>query len=110
LKAHVSCKAGEMVEHMKHIHETVQKHIEDSNQKYKERVDKGRRRIVFKVGDNVWVVLTQDPTSEYNKLNARKIGPCELLERLNDNAYRLKLPSHIKTPDIFFDKYDIFNV
>jgi len=71
LKAHVSCKAGEMAEHMKHIHETVQKHIED-------------------------------PTSEYNKLNVRKIGPCEVLERINDNAYRLKLPSHIKTPDIFF--------
>lgn len=36
-----------------------------------------------------------------NTTSARKIGPCEVLERINDNTYMLKLPSHIKTSDIF---------
>jgi hypothetical protein len=35
------------------------------------------------------------------KLNARKICPRDVLERINGNAYRLKLLSHIKTFDIF---------
>lgn len=53
-------------------------------------MDKGRGLVIFEVGDYVWVVLTRDryPTGEYNKLSARKIGPCKLLERINDIAYR----------------------
>jgi hypothetical protein len=33
----------------------------------------------------------------------RKIGPCDILQKINDNSYRLRLPSHLKT-------YDVFNV
>lgn len=68
LKDRVNYKAEEMVEHIKHIHETVRKHIEDNNWKYKERVDKGRRRVVFEASDYVWAVLTWDryTTGEYN--------------------------------------------
>ena len=34
---------------------------------------------------------------EYNKLSAKKIGPLEVLEKINPNAYRVKLPSHLCT-------------
>ena len=49
------------------------------------------------MGHYVWVVLTKDrfPVGEYNKLSAKKIGPVEIVEKINSNAYRLKLPSHI---------------
>jgi len=59
------------------------------------------------VGDFVWVVLTKDrfPISEYNKLSPRKIGPVEIIEKINSNAYRLKLPSHIRTTDVFNVKH-----
>ncbi|XP_022855290.1 uncharacterized protein LOC111376554 [Olea europaea var. sylvestris] len=52
-------------------------------------------------------VLTCDrfPTGEYNKLKERKFRPCEVLEKINDNAYRLRLPSHLKTSNIFNVKY-----
>ena len=42
----------------------------------------------------MWAVLTKDrfPVGEYNKLSAKKIS---------SNAYRLKLPSHIRTADVF---------
>ena len=52
-------------------------------------------------------VLTKDHflVGEYNKLSAMKIGPVEIIEKINPNAYRLKLPSHIRTTDVFNVKY-----
>ena len=61
----------------------------------------------FDVGDYVWAVLTKDcfPTGDYNKLYAKKIGPVEIVEKINPNAYRLRLPSHIRTADVFNMKH-----
>ncbi|KAL4183969.1 hypothetical protein AMTRI_Chr11g157670 [Amborella trichopoda] len=42
---------------------------------------------------------------EYNKLSNRKIGPCEILTQINDNAYKLKLPSQKRTSDVFNIKH-----
>ncbi|PKI53870.1 hypothetical protein CRG98_025765 [Punica granatum] len=71
--------------------------------KYKAVADRMRRHVEFEVGDFVWVVLTKDRFSarDYHKLAARKIGPVEVIEKINSNAYRLKLPSHIRTADVF---------
>ena len=43
-------------------------------------------------------ILTKDrfPVGEYNKLSVKKIGTVEIVEKINSNAYHLKLPSHIK--------------
>ncbi|GKB20421.1 putative nucleotidyltransferase, ribonuclease H [Tanacetum coccineum] len=41
---------------------------------------------------------------EYNKLLA-KIGPLEIVEKINSNVYRLKLPSHIRCSDVFNVKH-----
>jgi hypothetical protein len=55
----------------------------------------------------VWAILTKDrfPMGEYNKLAARKMGPVEIIAKINPNAYRLKLPSHIKTSNVFNVKH-----
>lgn len=45
------------------------------------------------------------PIREYNKLAARKIGLLEIIEKINLNAYWLKLPSHIKMSDVFNVKH-----
>ncbi|XP_020872641.1 uncharacterized protein LOC110226211 [Arabidopsis lyrata subsp. lyrata] len=45
------------------------------------------------------------PLCEYNKLKSRKIGPLEVVERINANAYRVKLPPHLRTSDVFNVKY-----
>jgi len=52
-------------------------------------------------------VLTKDrfPIGEYNKLSARKIRLVEIIEKINSNAYRLKLPSHIRTTNVFNVKH-----
>ncbi|KAE8710906.1 putative CCCH-type zinc finger family protein [Hibiscus syriacus] len=102
-----SPKADEMAKYLRGIHEQVKQTIHESNTKYKTRVDNHRRRVLFDVGDFVWVVLTRDrfPVGEYNKLKDRKIGPCEVVQKINDNAYRLRLPSHLKTSDVFNVKH-----
>ena len=55
----------------------------------------------------MWPILTKDrfPIGEYNKLAACKIGPVEIVKKINANAYQLKLPSHIRTADVFNIKH-----
>ncbi|GJR45653.1 putative nucleotidyltransferase, ribonuclease H [Tanacetum coccineum] len=52
-------------------------------------------------------VLTKDhfPVGEYNKLSAKKTGSLEIVEKINSNAYRLKLPSHIRCSNVFNMKH-----
>ena len=102
-----SPKADEMAEHLKEIHNQVHTAIQESNTQYKLRIDNHRRKVLFEEGDFVWAVLTRDrfPVGEYNKLKDKKIGPCEILQKINDNAYRLRLPSHLKTSDVFNVKH-----
>ncbi|GJT07265.1 hypothetical protein Tco_0841727 [Tanacetum coccineum] len=49
--------------------------------------------------------LDRFPVGEYNKLSAKKIGPLKIVEKINSNAYRLKLPSHIRCSDVFNVKH-----
>ena len=59
------------------------------------------------MGDSVWVIRTKDHfyARDYNKHSAKKIGPLEIIEKLNPNAYCLKFPSHIQTSDVFNVKH-----
>ncbi|KAJ9550901.1 hypothetical protein OSB04_014946 [Centaurea solstitialis] len=81
--------------------------VAESTAKYKSQVDKKHREVDFCVGDYVWAVLTKDrfPAHEYNKLAAKKIGPVEIVENVIQKAYRLHLPSHIRTSDVFNVKH-----
>ena len=51
--------------------------------------------------------MTKDHFSmgDYNKLSTKKISPVEIIEKINPNAYWLKLPSHIRTADVFNVKH-----
>jgi hypothetical protein len=81
--------------------------LQESTAKYKASTDKKRRAVEFEEGDFMLVILSKDrfPMGEYNKLAACKVGPVEIIEKINPNAYRLKLPSHIKTSDVFNVKH-----
>ncbi|CAL9241813.1 unnamed protein product [Arabidopsis halleri] len=87
--------------------ENVHSNLEISTAKYKSVADVHRRNVEFKVGDLVWAVLTKDrfKPGTYNKLKSRKIGPLEIVEKINNNAYRLKLPPHMHTADVFNVKH-----
>ncbi|PKI50012.1 hypothetical protein CRG98_029599 [Punica granatum] len=106
-RSKVHGKAADFVDSLREIHQAVFEHLTAANAKYKQAADKKRRSVEFEVGDYVWAILTKDryPAGEYNKLSARKIGPVQVIEKINSNAYRLKLHSHIRTADVFNMKH-----
>jgi len=65
------------------------------NAKYKFAGDKGRRELIFEPGDLVWLHLRKNrlPELKKSKLMPRADGPFKVLEKINDNAYRLNLPA-----------------
>ncbi|GFS29747.1 hypothetical protein Acr_00g0008180 [Actinidia rufa] len=100
-------KAEDFIRDLQDVHKQVQQNLLDSTIKYKDAADKKRRLVEFDVGDFVWTVLTKDryPAHEYSKLAARKVGPYEIIEKINPNAYLLKLPSHVNTSDVYNVKH-----
>ncbi|KAH7575643.1 hypothetical protein JRO89_XS02G0176800 [Xanthoceras sorbifolium] len=102
-----SGKAADFIKQLEQIHGETYQALIKSSAKYKADADKKQRAVEFEVGDYVWAILTKErfPTGEYNKLLARKIGPLEIVEKINSNTYRLKLPSHIRTSDVFNVKH-----
>ena len=61
----------------------------------------------FDVGNFVWAKLEKYHFSvgEYGKLSTKKIGPVEVIKKINPDAYRLKLPCHVRTADVFNVKH-----
>ena len=100
-------RAVDFVSSIQEVHKTVLRNLEESSSKYKAAADRKRRELIFNSRDLVWVVLTKDrmPAHEYNKLRSRKFGPVRALELINPNVYRLELPDHIKTANVFNVKY-----
>lgn len=90
-----------------HIHQQVHDNLRLTSAQYKEAADRHRRDVQFEVGDKVWAVLTKErfPPREYNKLKARKIGPLEIVEKINANAYRPALPANVRCSDVFNVKH-----
>ncbi|GJY55132.1 reverse transcriptase domain-containing protein [Tanacetum coccineum] len=85
------------------VHRAVHNNLVRGNSKYKQDAD----QVDFEVGDFIWAVLTKDrfPVGEYNKLSTKKNGLLEIIEKIDSNAYRLKLPSHIRCSDVFNVKH-----
>ena len=50
--------------------------------------------MVFEPGDWVWIHMKKErfPVQRRNKLLPRGDGPFQVLERINDNTYKLDLP------------------
>ena len=65
------------------------------NAKYIMYGDKGRKKIVFEPSDLVWLHLRKDRFSglRKSKLMPQADGPFKLLEKINNNAYKLELPA-----------------
>ena len=59
--------------------------------------NKGRRKLVLEPGDWVWSHLRKErfPEKQWSKLLPRVDGPFQVLERINDNAYKFDDPVSI---------------
>ncbi len=81
-------------EFVKKMHEQVKLQIEKKNEGYAKHANKGRKKVIFEPGDWVWVHMRKErfPNQRKSKLQPRGDGPFQVLERINDNAYKLELP------------------
>jgi len=100
-------RASDFVGELAECHRILQERLVKTNEKYKQFADKKHKSVDYKEGDLVYAVLTKDrfPIGAYNKLKARKIGPVEILKKINDNAYQLKLPDDVYTSYVFNVKH-----
>lgn len=100
-------RAIELIDELTDIHAQAQDNLQGTAIKYKRAADSRRREVHFQVGEFVWAVLTKErfPIGQYNKLKPRKIGPVEIIAKINENAYRLALPPHIHTANVFNVKH-----
>jgi len=60
---------------------------------YATKANKGRKHVVFQPGNWVWVHMHKERFTAYrkSKLQPRGDGPFQILERINDNAYKVDL-------------------
>ena len=87
--------ATQHAELMLELHATTKQNIERMNAKYKIAGDKGRRQLTFELGDLVWLHFRKErfPEMRKSKLMPRADGPFKVLQRVNENAYKLDLPA-----------------
>jgi hypothetical protein len=90
------------------LHATTKDNIEHMNVKYKVDGDRSRKHVVFEVGDLVWLHLCKDcfPDLRKSKLMPRVDGPFQVIEKINDNAYKLELPADFGTVSPTFNIAD----
>ena len=94
LSERVNLDGKTKAEFVKKIHEKARLNIERRTQQYIQQANKGRKKVVFQPGDWVWLHLRKErfPAKRHSKLLPRGDGPFQVVERINDNAYKLDLP------------------
>jgi len=88
---------------MKKLHEQVRLHIEEKTTKYAKQANKGRKMVRFEPGDLVWIHISKGrfPSKCKSKLMPRDDGPFRIIEKVNDNAYKVDLPGDYNVSTTF---------
>ncbi|RDX82471.1 hypothetical protein CR513_36732, partial [Mucuna pruriens] len=86
---HANLDGKQKTEFVRKLH-VNRANIEKMNEQYARQANKGRVKVTFELGDWVWVYLF--PIQRKYKLQPRGDEPFQVLERINDNAYKLDLP------------------
>jgi hypothetical protein len=103
LTEHVNLDGKKKADFVKQIHEKARFNIERRTEQYTTQANKGRRQLVFEPGDWVWLHMRKErfPAKRHSKLLPRGDGPFQILERINDNAYKLDLPGEYNVSATF---------
>jgi hypothetical protein len=85
------------------LHDQTKRQLHESSHKYKNRVDQKRREIHFNVRDQVLSYLRKErfPRGTSKKLNMKKIGPCKILRKFDEDAYEIELSDDVGISPIF---------
>jgi hypothetical protein len=89
----VHSDAKERADFILKLHASTKENIEKMTEKYKLAGSQGRKVVKLEPGDLVWLHLRKDrfPDLRKSKLMARAAGPFKILEKIDDNAYKLEL-------------------
>ena len=90
-------------DYVRKLHEKVKAQIERRNESFAKHANKGRKRVVFQPGDWDWVHMRKErfPDQRKSKLQSRGDGPFQVLEKINDNAYKIELPGEYNVSSTF---------
>ena len=96
-------EATKRVQEIQELHKKIKGKIEQSNASYQAQANKHKRQVIFNPGDLVWVHLRKErfPSKRKSKLMRRADGPFEVLERINNNAYKINLPREYRVSASF---------
>jgi translation initiation factor IF-1 len=80
------------------MHETTKLNIDKMNEKYRIAASKGHKEVKLEPGDLVWLHLRKYQFLELrkSKLMSRATSPFKIPAKINDNAYKLELPSEFR--------------
>ena len=83
--------------------EQIRRELEDTQKRQAAAYDKNRsEEPEFAPGDKVYLSTKNLVTDEgAKKLSNLCMGPFEIMKRVGDGAYKLKLPAHVKVHPVF---------
>lgn len=92
-------KTEELKQHLHDMELTTQEILQENQINTETSKNKGRRELLLAVGEFVWI----HKDAYFNTLPHRKLlpmytGPFEIITKVNDNAYELKMPDNCKHP------------
>ena len=77
------------------------KHLIDAQRQQQDYANKKRRELQFQVGDMVMLSTENIPQPGCRKFKHKYLGPYEVLKRVNDVAYKIKLPPTLRIHPVF---------
>ena len=88
-------EASKRADFVRKIHEKTKEAIEKKGKYKAARVNKKRKEVIFQPGDMVWVHFRKDRfhVLRKSKLMPRGDGTYKVLAKINDNAYKIDLPT-----------------
>ncbi|RDX69091.1 hypothetical protein CR513_51837, partial [Mucuna pruriens] len=69
------------------LHDKEKVHIEKKGEQYARNSNKGRKEVLFKEGDLVWMHLRKERFP-----HLRGDGPFKIIKKINDNVYQVDMP------------------
>uniref|UniRef100_A0A1J3E356 Transposon Ty3-I Gag-Pol polyprotein n=1 Tax=Noccaea caerulescens TaxID=107243 RepID=A0A1J3E356_NOCCA len=93
LSERVSMDGQKKAELVKKMHKKAKQNIEQKTEQYRKHANKKRNKRTYEPGDLVWIYLRKDrfPKERKSKLLPRVDRPFTVLEKINDNAYKIDI-------------------